>query len=244
MNNNDITSSIIIIGNEILSGRTQDKNISVLCKWLNKRGIMVNEVRIIQDDINQIIQSVRELKHKYKYVFTTGGIGPTHDDVTAEAIATAFNQKYIYHKKAYKILEDYYTKKEFNDGRKKMAKMPENAKLIPNPKTFAAGFYVDNVFVLPGVPEILLAMINELNKIIPNSDEILSISCDLFTRESEIADRLKNIQETFKKNVEIGSYPFFKNSKSGTSIVMRSKNYKILLQCEKLIKKSFIDYLK
>lgn len=244
MNNNDITSSIIIIGNEILSGRTQDKNISVLCKWLNKRGIMVNEVRIIQDDINQIIQSVRELKHKYKYVFTTGGIGPTHDDVTAEAIATAFNQKYIYHKKAYKILEDYYTKKEFNDGRKKMAKMPENAKLIPNPKTFAAGFYVDNVFVLPGVPEILLAMINELNKIIPNSDEILSISCDLFTRESEIADRLKNIQETFKKNVEIGSYPFFKNSKSGTSIVMRSKNYKILLECEKLIKKSFIDYLK
>ena len=244
MNNNDITSSIIIIGNEILSGRTQDKNISVLCKWLNKRGIMVNEVRIIQDDINQIIQSVRELKHKYKYVFTTGGIGPTHDDVTAEAIATAFNQKYIYHKKAYKILEDYYTKKEFNDGRKKMAKMPENAKLIPNPKTFAAGFYVDNVFVLPGVPEILLAMINELNKIIPNSDEIFSISCDLFTRESEIADRLKNIQETFKKNVEIGSYPFFKNSKSGTSIVMRSKNYKILLECEKLIKKSFIDYLK
>ena len=244
MNNNDITSSIIIIGNEILSGRTQDKNISVLCKWLNKRGIMVNEVRIIQDDINQIIQSVRELKHKYKYVFTTGGIGPTHDDVTAEAIATAFNQKYIYHKKAYKILEDYYTKKEFNDGRKKMAKMPENAKLIPNPKTFAAGFYVDNVFVLPGVPEILLAMIKELNKIIPNSDEIFSISCDLFTRESEIADRLKNIQETFKKNVEIGSYPFFKNSKSGTSIVMRSKNYNILLECEKLIKKSFIDYLK
>ena len=244
MNNNDITSSIIIIGNEILSGRTQDKNIPVLSKWLNKRGIMVNEVRIIQDDINQIIQSVRELKHKYKYVFTTGGIGPTHDDVTAEAIATAFNQKYIYHKKAYKILEDYYTKKEFNDGRKKMAKMPENAKLIPNPKTFAAGFYVDNVFVLPGVPEILLAMINELNKIIPNSDEIFSISCDLFTRESEIADRLKNIQETFKKNVEIGSYPFFKNSKSGTSIVMRSKNYKILLECEKLIKKSFIDYLK
>ena len=120
MNNNDITSSIIIIGNEILSGRTQDKNISVLCKWLNKRGIMVNEVRIIQDDINQIIQSVRELKHKYKYVFTTGGIGPTHDDVTAEAIATAFNQKYIYHKK---ILEDYYTKNLIMV--KKIAKMPE-----------------------------------------------------------------------------------------------------------------------
>ena len=242
--NNNITSSIIIIGNEILSGRTQDKNITVLWKWLNKKGIIVNEVRIIQDNINQIIQNVRDLKTKYKYVFTTGGIGPTHDDVTAEAIASAFNQKYIYHKKAYKILEDYYTKKEFNDGRKKMAKMPENAKLIPNPKTFAAGFYVDNVFVLPGVPEILLAMINELNKIIPNSEEILSISCDLFTRESEIADRLKNIQETYKKNVEIGSYPFFKNSKSGTSIVMRSKNNNILLECEKLIKKSFIDYLK
>ena len=233
MYNNDITSSIIIIGNEILSGRTQDKNISVLCKWLNKKGIVVKEVRVIQDDIIQIVQNVRDLKHKYKYVFTTGGIGPTHDDVTAEAIATAFDQKYTYHKKAYKILEDYYTTKEFNDGRKKMAKMPENAKLIPNPKTFAAGFYVDNVFVLPGVPEILLAMTDELNKIIPNFDEILSISCNLFTRESEIADRLKNIQETFKKNVEIGSYPFFKNSKSGTSIVMRSKNNNKLITLDK-----------
>ena len=239
-----VNAAILIIGNEILSGRTQDTNTSTLPVWLNSLGVQGNEVRVISDTKKIIIENLNVLRKKNDYVFTTGGIGPTHDDVTAEAIASAFNQKYIYHKKAYKILEDYYTKKEFNDGRKKMAKMPENAKLIPNPKTFAAGVYVDNVFVLPGVPEILLAMINELNKIIPNSEEILSISCDLFTRESEIADRLKNIQETYKKNVEIGSYPFFKNSKSGTSIVMRSKNNNILLECEKLIKKSFIDYLK
>ena len=243
-NNKDITSSIIIIGNEILSGRTQDKNTSALAKWLNKKGILVKEVRIIADNINEIIYHVRELKDKFNYVFTTGGIGPTHDDITAEAISVAFDQNYVYHKKAYQILENFYDKKNFNDGRKKMAKMPEKAKLIPNPKTFAAGFYVQNVFVLPGVPEILNAMISELDKIIPNSSEILSISCDLITKESEIADELKNIQKNFEKVVDIGSYPFFNNLNSGTSIVMRSKNQKKLLECEKIVRKSFSYLLK
>ena len=243
-NNKDITSSIIIIGNEILSGRTQDKNTSALAKWLNKKGILVKEVRIVADNINEIIYHVRELKDKFNYVFTTGGIGPTHDDITAEAISDAFDQNYVYHKKAYQILENFYNKKNFNDGRKKMAKMPEKAKLIPNPKTFAAGFYVQNVFVLPGVPEILNAMISELDKIIPNSSEILSISCDLITKESEIADELKNIQKNFEKVVDIGSYPFFNDLHSGTSIVMRSKNQKKLLECEKIIRKSFSNLIK
>ena len=243
-NNKDITSSIIIIGNEILSGRTQDKNTSALAKWLNKKGILVKEVRIVADNINEIIYHVRDLKDKFNYVFTTGGIGPTHDDITAEAISAAFDQNYVYHKKAYQILENFYNKKNFNDGRKKMAKMPEKAKLIPNPKTFAAGFYVQNVFVLPGVPEILNAMISELDKIIPNSSEILSISCDLITKESEIADELKNIQKNFEKVVDIGSYPFFNDLHSGTSIVMRSKNQKKLLECEKIIRKSFSNLIK
>ena len=243
-NNKDITSSIIIIGNEILSGRTQDKNTSALARWLNKKGILVKEVRIVADNINEIIYHVRELKDKFNYVFTTGGIGPTHDDITAEAISDAFDQNYVYHKKAYQILENFYNKKNFNDGRKKMAKMPEKAKLIPNPKTFAAGFYVQNVFVLPGVPEILNAMISELDKIIPNSSEILSISCDLITKESEIADELKNIQKNFEKVVDIGSYPFFNNLHSGTSIVMRSKNQKKLLECEKIVRKSFSNLIK
>ncbi len=243
-NNKDITSSIIIIGNEILSGRTQDKNTSTLAKWLNKKGILVKEVRIVADNINEIIYHVRDLKDKFNYVFTTGGIGPTHDDITAEAISVAFDQNYVYHKKAYQILENFYNKKNFNDGRKKMSKMPEKAKLIPNPKTFAAGFYVQNVFVLPGVPEILNAMISELDKIIPNSSEILSISCDLITKESEIADELKNIQKNFEKVVDIGSYPFFNNLNSGTSIVMRSKNQKKLLECEKIVRKLFSNLLK
>jgi len=243
-NNKDITSSIIIIGNEILSGRTQDKNTSTLAKWLNKKGILVKEVRIVADNINEIIYHVRDLKDKFNYVFTTGGIGPTHDDITAEAISVAFDQNYVYHKKAYQILENFYNKKNFNDGRKKMSKMPEKAKLIPNPKTFAAGFYVQNVFVLPGVPEILNAMISELDKIIPNSSEILSISCDLITKESEIADELKNIQKNFEKVVDIGSYPFFNNLNSGTSIVMRSKNQKKLLECEKIVRKSFSNLIK
>ena len=222
-NNKDITSSIIIIGNEILSGRTQDKNTSALARWLNKKGILLKEVRIVADNINEIIYHVRELKDKFNYVFTTGGIGPTHDDITAEAISDAFDQNYVYHKKAYQILENFYNKKTLMMVEKKMAKMPEKLKLIPNPKTFAAGFYVQNVFVLPGVPEILNAMISELDKIIPNSSEILSISCDLITKESEIADELKNIQKNFEKVVDIGSYPFFNNLHSGTSIVMRSK---------------------
>ena len=244
MNNKTFQASIIIIGNEILSGRTQDKNTSALAKWLNKKGILVKEVRIIADNINEIIYHVRDLKDKFNYVFTTGGIGPTHDDITAEAISVAFDQNYVYHKKAYQILENFYNKKNFNDGRKKMAKMPEKAKLIPNPKTFAAGFYVQNVFVLPGVPEILNAMISELDKIIPNSSEILSISCDLITKESEIADELKNIQKNFEKVVDIGSYPFFNDLHSGTSIVMRSKNQKKLLECEKIIRKSFSNLIK
>ena len=239
-----VNASILIIGNEILSGRTQDKNTSTLAKWLNKKGILVKEVRIVADNINEIIYHVRDLKDKFNYVFTTGGIGPTHDDITAEAISVAFDQNYVYHKKAYQILENFYNKKNFNDGRKKMAKMPEKAKLIPNPKTFAAGFYVQNVFVLPGVPEILNAMISELDKIIPNSSEILSISCDLITKESEIADELKNIQKNFEKVVDIGSYPFFNNLNSGTSIVMRSKNQKKLLECEKIVRKLFSNLLK
>ena len=130
-NNKDITSSIIIIGNEILSGRTQDKNTSALAKWLNKKGILVKEVRIVGDNINEIIYHVKDLKDKFNYVFTTGGIGPTHDDITAEAISAAFDQNYVYHKKAYQILENFYNKKNFNDGRKKNGKNARESKINP-----------------------------------------------------------------------------------------------------------------
>ena len=231
----EFTAGIIIIGNEILSGRTVDKNTSFIASWLNEKGISVEEVRAIPDKEQVIIDTVNELRNKFAYVFTTGGIGPTHDDITSESISKVFNQKYQYHKEAYKLLEDYYKNQDFNEGRKKMAKMPENAKLIPNPKTFAAGFYVENVFVLPGVPSILQVMVPYLDKIIKNGKKILSISIDSGLRESVLADGLSEIQNKYK-NIDIGSYPYFKD-KPGTVLVLRSVDEMQIKKCETEVKK-------
>ena len=155
-----VNAAIIIIGNEILSGRTKDKNIAFISNWLNSKcGISVSEIRIIPDVEKIIIKNVRTLSKLFNYVFTTGGIGPTHDDITAQSIAKAFKVKYGYHKEAYQILENYYGKAKFNDGRKKMAKMPISSSLIYNPSSAAPGFKIKNVFCLPGVPSILKSMI-------------------------------------------------------------------------------------
>ena len=237
----EFTAGIIIIGNEILSGRTVDKNTSFIATWLNEKGISVEEVRAIPDKEQVIIDTVNELRNKFAYVFTTGGIGPTHDDITSESISKVFNQKYQYHKEAYKLLEDYYKNQDFNEGRKKMAKMPENAKLIPNPKTFAAGFYVENVFVLPGVPSILQVMVPYLDKIIKNGKKILSISIDSGLRESVLADGLSEIQNRYKE-IDIGSYPYFKD-KPGTILVLRSIDKVQIVKCEAEVKK-LIDMYK
>lgn len=230
----EFTAAIVIIGNEILSGRTVDKNTSTISLWLGEKGISVEEVRIVPDKENIIIETVNYLRCKFGYVFTTGGIGPTHDDITSESISKMFNQKYVYHPEAYKILEKYYENQDFNEGRKKMAKMPEKAKLIPNPKTFAAGFYFENVFVLPGVPSILEAMLPNLSKLILSGKKILSISIDTPLRESSIAKKLEIIQNKFN-DIDIGSYPYFKE-KPGTILVMRSVNKKNLSLCEKEVR--------
>jgi molybdenum cofactor synthesis domain-containing protein len=231
----EFTAGIIIIGNEILSGRTVDKNTSFIATWLNDRGISVEETRVIPDKEKIIIDTVSELKRKFAYIFTTGGIGPTHDDITAESISKVFGQKYQYHPEAYKILEKFYKNQDFNDGRKKMAKMPEHAKLIPNPKTFAAGFYVENVFVLPGVPSILQAMIPQLDNIIKTGKKILSSSIDTGLRESLVAEGLSRLQDKYK-NIDIGSYPYFKE-KPGTVLVLRTTEKELLKKCEEEVKK-------
>jgi molybdenum cofactor synthesis domain-containing protein len=231
----EFTAGIIIIGNEILSGRTVDKKTSFIATWLNDRGISVEETRVIPDKEKIIIDTVSELKRKFAYIFTTGGIGPTHDDITAESISKVFGQKYQYHPEAYKILEKFYKNQNFNDGRKKMAKMPEHAKLIPNPKTFAAGFYVENVFVLPGVPSILQAMIPQLDNIIKTGKKILSSSIDTGLRESLVAEGLSRLQDKYK-NIDIGSYPYFKE-KPGTVLVLRTTEKELLKKCEEEVKK-------
>ena len=227
-------AAIIVIGNEILSGRTQDINVSFLCKWLNDLGVRVTEVRIIEDNEDSIVKNVNELKNKFKYIFTTGGIGPTHDDITSKSIAKAFNIKYDFHKEAYEILEKYYTPEKFNEGRKKMAKIPENAKLIYNPSSGAPGFIVKNVFCLPGVPSILKSMTEGLKDKIIGGKKILSKTISVQTVESEIAKSLGTVQDDFK-NVEIGSYPFFRLGKIGVSIVIRSTEKKQIDDCYKQI---------
>ena len=227
-------AAIIVIGNEILSGRTQDINVSFLSKWLNDLGVRVTEVRIIEDNEDSIIKNVNELKNKFKYIFTTGGIGPTHDDITSKSIARAFNIKYDFHKEAYEILEKYYTPEKFNEGRKKMAKIPANAKLIYNPSSGAPGFIVKNVFCLPGVPSILKAMIDGLKDKIIGGDKILSQTITIQTVESEIAQSLEDVQNQFK-NVEIGSYPFFRLGKIGVSVVIRSTKKNEIDECYKQI---------
>ena len=225
-----VNAAILIIGNEILSGRTQDKNIAFISNWLNRKcGITVSEVRIIPDVEKVIIQNVYLLSKKFDYVFTTGGIGPTHDDITSRSIAKAFKEKYKYHKDAYKILENYYGKNEFNDGRKKMAKMPANAKLIYNPSSAAPGFITKNVLSLPGVPSILNSMIENCKKYLIKGLKVHSKTMNLFTVESNISKSLGIIQNKYKKSVEIGSYPFFRLGKIGVSIVLRSTSKKKLV---------------
>ena len=229
--NTKVNAAILIIGNEILSGRTQDTNTSTLANWLNSIGVKVNEVRVIPDIEKKIVDTLKELKKRNNYVFTTGGIGPTHDDITAASVSKAFGLKYEIHKEAYKILEAYYKPGEFNEGRQKMVWMPENAKLILNPTSGAPGFSVENVFCLPGVPSILKSMLGGLKNRIVGGEPILSHTISLRTVESEIADSLSTVQDN-NKDVEIGSYPFFHAGKLGVSIVLRSTNKSKIDYCE------------
>ena len=159
-----ITSSVLIIGNEILSGRTQEINVKFIAMELSKIGISLSEVRVVPDINKQIIFALNELRKKYDYVFTTGGIGPTHDDITSECVSKALKIKYEINQEAYHLLKEYYPEGHLNEGRVKMTKMPKGSKLIKNVVTVAPGFYIKNIFVLPGVPKIMQVMFKEVIK--------------------------------------------------------------------------------
>ncbi|MBI29057.1 MAG: NMN amidohydrolase-like protein YfaY [Alphaproteobacteria bacterium MarineAlpha5_Bin11] len=240
-----ITSAILIIGNEILFGRTQDANTQFIAINLKKIGIILREVRVVADTENDIINSINELRNKYDYVFSTGGIGPTHDDITSKSISKAFGLNYLIHPEAYAILKNYYPENELNSGRIKMTKMPEGAKLIKNKLTVAPGFFIQNVFVLPGVPKILQVMFLEVMKNLKRGKEIISKTINTNLYESIIAEELEKIQNKFN-DCEIGSYPHFdfnnKTSKiGGVNIVVSGTNK---LSVDLVIKKINLIILK
>lgn len=220
---NNLNAGIIIIGDEVLSGRTQDTNSNFISKELVKSGIDLHEIRVIKDDEKTIIDTVLDFKKRFMYVFTTGGIGPTHDDITSESIAKAFKRKYCLSPDAYNILEKYYTGKDFSESRQKMAMMPENVDLILNPLTAAPGFIIENVYVLPGVPQILKVMFLNIIKNLKRGKpkKILTINTNLF--ESVIANRLGVIQKN-NQECTIGSYPYFNFSSKvgGVNLVISS----------------------
>ena len=234
--NTKVNAAILIIGNEILSGRTQDTNTSTIAIWLNSIGVRVSEVRVIPDIEDTIINTVNHLRKVNDYVFTTGGIGPKHDDITAQSISKAFGLKYEIHKEAFKILEAYYKPGEFNEGRQKMVWMPKDSNLILNPTSGAPGFNIQNVFCLPGVPSILKSMLGGLKNNIVGGKPILSHTISLRTVESEIAKSLTKVQDN-NKDIEIGSYPFFQAGKLGVSIIIRSEDQsKINKSSEEILK--------
>jgi len=224
-------AALIIIGNEILSGRTKDKNLAYLAEWLNEIGIQLYEVRVIRDDEKEIIDCVNLLRKKYNYVFTTGGIGPTHDDITTASIAKAFNVELETNPEALNILKGYYKEGELNEARLKMTLLPQGAELVENPVTKAPGFKMENVFVMAGIPSIMQGMLEGAKIFLEIGNKMSSKSIDVFMPESVVAGELSKIQDNFS-NVEIGSYPFNKEGKFGTSLVMRSADLQALDSCE------------
>ncbi len=229
------TASFIIIGNEILSGRTIDQNLNFIAKELVELGIDLVESKIIRDNTEEIIKAVQYAKENFDYVFTSGGIGPTHDDITAEAIAQAFGVKLYRNPIIEDLLRNYPPKDKINEARLKMADIPEGSSLLNNPVTLAAGFKKENVFVFAGVPKIMQAMFQESKKHLEKGEPILSEHISVYAKEEEIAKILSEIQNGYP-DLEIGSYPYIKDSKSATALVFRDRNIDKINQALKKLK--------
>ena len=222
----------MVIGDEILSGRTQDKNVAQLATWLNEQGIRLSEVRIVPDEEQRIVEAVNALRSAHDYLFTTGGIGPTHDDITVDAFAAAFGVPVVIHPTARKILEDYYRDRPggANDARLRMARVPEGAELIPNATSGAPGVKLGNVYILAGVPYIAAAMLEALTGKLEGGQPIVSVTVGARAPESEVADLLRET-EAAHPGVAIGSYPFFKDGSYGANFVIRSEDGELAREC-------------
>lgn len=227
-------ASLVIIGDEILSGRTEDKNLAYLAKWLGKIGISLSEARVVLDDEEAIISSVNSLRKKYDYVFTTGGIGPTHDDITTDCVAKAFGVEAKVDESALEKMKAFLDGKELTDPLLKMLHVPDGGELIYSPATKAPGYKIENVFVMAGIPKIMQGMLEGMYDYLEAGDVVKSKSHDILVGESYFAEELTEIQNKFS-NVSVGSYPFSRDGVYGATIVLRSSDDIALASCEKLV---------
>jgi molybdenum cofactor synthesis domain-containing protein len=219
------TAALVVIGDEILSGRTQDRNVSQVATWLNEQGIRLAEVRMVPDVEERIVEAVNALRSTRDYVFTTGGIGPTHDDITVDSIAAAFGVRVVIHPEAKAVLDEYYRDRPggLNEARLRMARVPEGAELIANRYSGAPGVKMDNVYILAGVPNIAANMLESLAGKLDGGRPIVSVTVGARAAESEVADLLRET-EAANPGVAIGSYPFFKDGRYGANFVIRSED--------------------
>ena len=225
------TAALVVIGDEILSGRTHDKNIAQVASWLQVQGIRLTEVRVVPDDQSAIVEAVNALRQRNDYLFTTGGIGPTHDDITVDAVAAAMGVDVIVHPEARALLEAYYdTRGGLNDARLRMARTPDGADLIPNRYSGAPGIRIGNVFLMAGVPNITAGMLDALTGTLEGGDPVLSETVGCWVAESEVADLLREV-EAAHEGVQIGSYPFFREGRVGANFVIRSTDPDQLASC-------------
>jgi molybdenum cofactor synthesis domain-containing protein len=225
------SAALIVIGDEILSGRTQDKNIAQIAAWLGIQGIRLREVRVVPDDMAAIVGAVQALGPAHDYLFTTGGIGPTHDDITVDAVAAALGREVVIHPDARSMLEEYYaTRGGLNDARLRMARVPQGAELIPNRYSGAPGIRIGNVFLMAGVPTITAGMLDALTGTLEGGRPLLSTIVGCWVPESEVADLLRTT-EAAHGGCQIGSYPFWRDGRVGANFVIRSTEDAMLASC-------------
>ena len=225
------TAALVVIGDEILSGRTHDRNIAQVASWLQVQGIRLMEVRVVPDVEERIAEAVNALRTAHDYLFTTGGIGPTHDDITVDAVAKALGLPVVVHPEARRILEDYYsTRGGITEARLRMARVPEGAELIPNKMSGAPGIKIGNVFLMAGVPHIAAQMLDALTGTLEGGAPLLSETVGCWVAESEVADLLREVEQAHPE-CQIGSYPFFREGKVGANFVIRSTDPEALRSC-------------
>ena len=231
------TASMLVIGDELLSGRTQDANMHHLANKLTEIGINLSEARFIRDDAAVIVSNIVELSIKFDYLFTSGGIGPTHDDITTDCVAEAFGRQVSVRSDAFNILKKYYDGKgiELNEARLRMARIPEKADLIENIISGAPGYIIENVYVMAGVPRIFQSMLQTVLPNLKKGTPTLSISIKLYKGEGDIALELEQIVKAFSK-LTFGSYPFNENGIHGTNIVIRGKDKKLMIKAEEKVR--------